>query len=27
VRQAPPVERVEVIGTAPGPGYVWVPGR
>jgi len=27
VREAPPVERVEVIGTAPGPGYAWVPGH
>lgn len=27
VREAPPVERVEVIGTAPGAGYVWVAGH
>jgi len=27
VREAPPVERVEVIGRAPGPNYVWVAGR
>ena len=26
VRVAPPVERVEVIGVAPRPGYVWVRG-
>jgi hypothetical protein len=27
VREAPPVERVEVIGRAPAPGYVWVAGH
>ena len=27
VAAAPPVERVEVIGAAPGPTYVWVPGH
>ncbi len=27
VRESPPVERVEVIGAAPGLNYVWIPGR
>lgn len=27
VQQAPPPPRVEVIGVAPGPGYVWVGGE
>ncbi len=27
VRDRPPVERVEVIGVAPGAGYAWVAGR
>ncbi len=26
VRVAPPRARVEVIGVAPGPGYVWIAG-
>ena len=26
VERRPPPERVEVIGTAPGPGYVWLRG-
>lgn len=26
VRAAPPAMRVEVVGVAPGPRYVWVPG-
>lgn len=26
VRYGPPVERVDVIGAAPGPGYVWIKG-
>jgi hypothetical protein len=26
VMVAPPAPRVEVIGTAPSPGYVWMPG-
>ena len=26
VRSGPPPIRAEVVGVAPGPGYVWVPG-
>ena len=26
VRTGPPPVRAEVVGVAPGPGYVWVPG-
>ena len=26
VRTGPPPIRAEVVGVAPGPGYVWVPG-
>jgi len=26
IREAPPALRVEVVGAAPGPEYVWVPG-
>ena len=26
VRSGPPPVRAEVIGVAPGPGYVWMPG-
>jgi len=26
VRTGPPPVRAEIVGVAPGPGYVWVPG-
>jgi hypothetical protein len=26
IRSGPPPIRAEVVGVAPGPGYVWVPG-
>lgn len=25
--RAPPPDRVEIVGTAPGPGYVWIRGH